>query len=759
MNGCTLEIAGTVISRSDGGALEAEYALFDASEIELRATEYGAIREIGYRTTAADALARLDAAGATTAAIRDVASAVQSVARSYAPPSALPLHGIVNPAELLTADRFDPERRVYSSPLLDFGRLATETGVPGAAAALQAVGLAAWLRETPPDAEVVLHTADYMAPRRPGERSIRRISLAGLRSLTPAIQRLRDTPSQQPSTPPPALGHDAMIAWFRSRGATGERVEWAQLALANGQHTEAGPLNDPRALAIDALFRAGRNDEAVPLVDRLEVETGRTAAVHYLRLRGALESEPPLAVAERATALLDAEPSAELKLLAARAWSEAGDAQRAVRFAQEVLTDPTSTDPLRDDARRYAEPTRASEHPDEATTDVRPQGAVTRMVPDAAVTRMPSRPPALTAAPTAPAQMRPSAPALVLDLPRPPVPNLSGAGIGVPMSKRPTPVAGRPAEADPLQSVPPPFIMGLTGAPQAMGAPTPAPPAPTAPPPVATIENPHRASGAPTRSMAPKTTPPTAASYRPSVDGSVPPGGSYPPYEVISSLPPLGSFRPGSHEGASGSNGDSSFRPGPPDAAASRWPRGASRPPFQSAPVGNGPIMFSHEAAPFERRPPEVAENLSLPPGLHGQAVPFDAVPRSVAEARVQFTLLSRTLGRTYRERRGEVLCSDLGGIELMQTTLREHFTVPAIRSAEEAGDVRRHGAFLSEILARTFGAEWVDIAPSELGYWAMATPSGLRLFPFGRILRFILQGDDRDLVSYYLELEGRSRR
>ncbi len=65
----------------------------------------------------------------------------------------------------------------------------------------------------------------------------------------------------------------------------------------------------------------------------------------------------------------------------------------------------------------------------------------------------------------------------------------------------------------------------------------------------------------------------------------------------------------------------------------------------------------------------------------------------------------------------------------------------------------------LSEVLARNFGAEWTDIAPSELGYWAMTTPSGHRIWPFGRILRFVLQGyKERDLVSYYLELEARVR-
>ncbi len=34
-----------------------------------------------------------------------------------------------------------------------------------------------------------------------------------------------------------------------------------------------------------------------------------------------------------------------------------------------------------------------------------------------------------------------------------------------------------------------------------------------------------------------------------------------------------------------------------------------------------------------------------------------------------------------------------------------------------------------------------------------------VRVWPFGRVLRFVVMGHrERDLVSYYLELEGRSR-
>jgi hypothetical protein len=94
-----------------------------------------------------------------------------------------------------------------------------------------------------------------------------------------------------------------------------------------------------------------------------------------------------------------------------------------------------------------------------------------------------------------------------------------------------------------------------------------------------------------------------------------------------------------------------------------------------------------------------------------------------------------------------------------MQARLLERYPSRTITTVEEAVDVRKHGALLSEILARTFDAFWVDIAPSDLGYWAMVVPPDTRVWPFGRILRLIsMQHKERDLVAYYLELQSRAR-
>ena len=101
-----------------------------------------------------------------------------------------------------------------------------------------------------------------------------------------------------------------------------------------------------------------------------------------------------------------------------------------------------------------------------------------------------------------------------------------------------------------------------------------------------------------------------------------------------------------------------------------------------------------------------------------------------------------------------------MSGVEAMQSVLLESFPDHSVRSPDEAYEVRRHGALLSEILARKLDAEWLDISPNELGYWVMIVPPDTRVWPFGRIARLIAMGHkERDLVSYYLELQSRSRR
>jgi hypothetical protein len=156
---------------------------------------------------------------------------------------------------------------------------------------------------------------------------------------------------------------------------------------------------------------------------------------------------------------------------------------------------------------------------------------------------------------------------------------------------------------------------------------------------------------------------------------------------------------------------------------------------------------------PLERS--ELAEELEEPAA---QAQTSERV-RALHDARIECTAMARELGRLYRMQHGLVIRTDVASLETIQTQLRERYRDTGVRSQAAAMDVRRHGAFLSEMLARTLGARWTDVAPSELGYWEMTLPAGLHVWPFARVLRLISMGDrERDLVSYYLELYARSR-
>jgi hypothetical protein len=183
---------------------------------------------------------------------------------------------------------------------------------------------------------------------------------------------------------------------------------------------------------------------------------------------------------------------------------------------------------------------------------------------------------------------------------------------------------------------------------------------------------------------------------------------------------------------------------------------GASLPPFRTeAPP---PLLPRAPLLPKSGPGDELAEHLSLPPGVSTD-LELTALPRSVLEARVHFTLLARELGLDYRLKRGTALHADLTGIEAMQAVLLEMFPDHVVKTPDEAHEVRRHGALLAEILARSLDAEWVDISPEEIGRWSMIVPPDTRVWPFGRVARLIQMGHkERDLVSYYLELRSRAR-
>ncbi|HXN31215.1 MAG TPA: hypothetical protein VN894_05110, partial [Polyangiaceae bacterium] len=161
----------------------------------------------------------------------------------------------------------------------------------------------------------------------------------------------------------------------------------------------------------------------------------------------------------------------------------------------------------------------------------------------------------------------------------------------------------------------------------------------------------------------------------------------------------------------------------------------------------------------------ETVETLSLPPGMRDDPPPHDEAPRTPAAARLACTYLARELGRELRMRHGVELRSDVEGLETAQRYLCETLKSDRVRTPEDEREVMRHGAFLSELIVRRMLARWADLESSDPSRWAMLVPSRLhpdeicRIWPFRRVLRFIAQRHkERDLVSYYLELEARAR-
>ena len=160
-----------------------------------------------------------------------------------------------------------------------------------------------------------------------------------------------------------------------------------------------------------------------------------------------------------------------------------------------------------------------------------------------------------------------------------------------------------------------------------------------------------------------------------------------------------------------------------------------------------------------DRYVPEAVESLLYPVGLDPNEPKVGVVPRTPAEARVAFTRMARELGLNYRLWYGTSLRTDTLAIDAMQRHLQLRWSDGEAHGPEVLWELQRHGALLSEILARALGAVWVDVAPTELGYWAMVVPPATRVWPFGRLFRFLTVGhSENDLVSYYLELDARAK-
>jgi hypothetical protein len=192
-------------------------------------------------------------------------------------------------------------------------------------------------------------------------------------------------------------------------------------------------------------------------------------------------------------------------------------------------------------------------------------------------------------------------------------------------------------------------------------------------------------------------------------------------------------------------------------------PPGASLPPLATVPPmaarsagAAGPALRTPLRARYE---PELVESLALPMGASEEILAVGDWPTTPLQVRTAMTRLARSLARDYRLWYGTTLRCNVLAVDAMQRHLAQRFSGTTLSDPKVESELQRHGALLSEILARTLGAEWVDISPTEPGYWAMLVATTTRFWPIGRVYRYVTLGrSERDLVSYYLDIEARCK-
>jgi hypothetical protein len=629
----SLRVGERVLVRSDDGLLGAEYALFEGTEIVLRATDPVSVREVGYMTTAKEALARLSRADVTPALAEEAARSFRpEIAAAFARgTSARGLVPQLGPYELFEGASFSATSNRYEGAWLDLGAVATalaELDLPSAAASMQALHLAVALAEVAPSAPVHMSTAAATRDRRPGERTHTKVQLERVLDLPAALRALRP-PRQaiQVEAAHERRIRQTLLSRVRERLAAdsspGLRAHIAELEGALGNQTmQLGPLADPALQSIERQLAGGDARGVQQQLDELERSQGKGPGTRYLRARAALlqGDQAPRSVAQVLSELAHEDKGFhEATLVAARTWLAAGEDANA-RFY----------------ARKLAEDQMAPESERLVAMEILDETAVT------ARSHMP--------------------------------------------------------------------------------------------PPVGPDSSPHVAAA-------------KRAPLFPSV-GDVPPPAALP---NLPSLPPATGWTMPANQ-----NVGQGFDPGPRPGNA---PGGPSAGPWWP---GAGPGVDSPSrmrAGPVVRYEPELVESLSLPAGATEATLGTNDLPRTPVEARVTMTRLSRDLARDYRLWYGKSLRCNVLAVDAMQQHLAHRFAGAPISDAGVAWELRRHGALVSEIFARGLGGVWVDIGPSEPGYWAMLLPAGLRVLPIGRVYRFVALGNrEKDLVSYYLDLEARVR-
>jgi len=757
-----LKVDGSVVVSAAGGPLKVEYALFESGEIALGKNALGRPIEFGYSTTAGEARRRLSLLGASPDLAETYADLMRpTLTEAYARGGAVrKLVGLFETPWIFEATTYAATTGTYEGTFMDLAALAHDLARPNAQSVFQALSLALRLARCAEDAPVELETSDITSHLKTGERTFQRITLEGLSDLPALLEDLANRGGGRGfrGDPLPRARLEELLA---PRLPSGAKLSTFMRALDTREVPAKGPLAKAELWEIELLLDRADVTIAAQKIDYAERAGGRTPATAYLRARHDLlaRTESPTILAQRVAALaLSMSSFVELGLLAGEAWLAAADGRRAHAYAKDVLDTKGIDEALRERAARVVQeaalvgnssntaivaqsspPKSPSILPSQderiqpffgdpraepdLTIDRRPAADRPSEVPGARTTKRPTLPPR-SATPTGIAIPQ-AGPLPTLD-PGPEVEERSRRETSRP--------PGRVSAAPSLPPSVPPSVRRPTNV--GMGALAPPPDVPKAAP---SMPPPSEAAIARSKHLTP------AEAFRPV---SVPFPSSFPA--------PADGFVEDDRKARESIH--PALKEPPTPTLSGEFMRGATRPPSIE---GSPPVGFSKAPLfpPSEPGAPELAEHLSLPAGLLGGAV-SDTLPRSVLEARIQFTLLSRELGLVYRTSRNIELRADLSGIEHMQAYLFERFANRRVETPEAARDVQIHGAFLSEILSRKLAAEWVDISADQLGHWEMMVAPGTRVWPFGRVARLIAKGHkERDLVSYFLELQAKRLR
>lgn len=346
--GSSLLVGDRLVSRCEDGLLEAEYALFDRSEVLVTP---GA-REDGYMTTAGLARVRLAKAHVTVDLAQEAFSALRDrhlrpLARSAAVRSIVDQLG---PYEAFQGGRFVAGRGRYTGVWLDLDALATACPLRDAAILFQVLHLVMVLEEVGAETPVRVLTSATGGDSAMAGRTWRRVDLEATQRLPWILREMKaPSPSHVAARDEAEVREEILRDLHARAGAAAVPSPRLQALAATIARTGSTPPAPPAPEARPSTSGASARPPPGAL-DVPPAENGASDVATMLRRANELLRGPEslLRVAEAVATL--AEQSRfhpEVTLLSARAWLAAGETSAARTSARRVVDDVSATDEIR----------------------------------------------------------------------------------------------------------------------------------------------------------------------------------------------------------------------------------------------------------------------------------------------------------------------------------------------------------------------------------------------------------------------------